>query len=147
MRKEVLALKNFLSQQKLLYQKMFEISLSQKEGKVDVEFLFATLREKQRLVLEIEQLDEKMIGLKEWWKVNKTTLPEEDRIEITRLFSEIEEILQELLKLEGIIAEKVKGNQKELERELGKVSAGKRAVKAYYGKKGARESRFVDRRQ
>ncbi len=147
MRKEVLALKNFLSQQKMLYQKMLEISLAQKEGGVDVEFLFTTLREKQKLVLEIEELDRKMIGLKQWWKVNKTSLPEEDRIEITRLFSDIEQILQELLKLEGIIAEKVKGNQKELEKELTKVNAGKRAVRAYYGKKGLRESRFLDRRQ
>ncbi len=147
MKKELLALRNFLSQERDLYKRMLEISLAQKERAKDVEFLFSALREKQELVLEIEKIDEKMLPLKEWWKVNKDSLSKEERSEVAGLFSEIESILQELLKLEGIIAEKVKESQGEIEKELGKVRTGKKAVKAYYGKTSVGEARFVDRRQ
>ncbi len=148
MRREVLALKDFLSREKGLYEKMLKLSMAQKERPNDIEFLFSALREKQELVLEIEKLNSQMGALKDWWRENKSVLDEEEKGIIESLFSEIEDLLCKLLELEGLLAKKVRESQAEIEKELGKITAGKKAVKAYYGGTGARqEARFVDRQQ
>ncbi len=147
MRKEIVALKQALEKELEAYLKMRQISVQQKERVGDVEFLFSSLRDKQTLMIEIQSIEDGIVGLKDWWKKNKERLQEEESTVIEELFDKIEAVLEELLELEGLITDGVKQNKDDIERQLSHVSFGKKAVKAYYMKKGRNEARFVDRRQ
>ncbi len=147
MSKEAEALIAGLEEELALYRQMLEISNQQVERGGDVEFLFSALKKKQDLVLKIQSVDDRLTELKMWWKQNREGLPGEEKERIVALFDEIEAVVKRLLELEGVLVEQVQRDKDRLEADLSQVNAGKKAVKAYYGKGIGKEARFVDRRQ
>ncbi len=147
MNKEVVALIAGLEEELDLYRQMLEISNQQVERGGDVDFLFSALKKKQELVLKIQSIDDRLAELKMWWKQNRGDLPREEKERIAALFEEIEAVVKRLLELEGVLVEQVQKSKDRLEADLSQVNAGKKAVKAYYGKGTGKEARFVDRRR
>ncbi len=144
---EIEALKSALKQQLQLYQQMLNIAKEQKEKVSDITFLFASLKQKQELVLKIQTIDDKITDLKNIWKRDKNSLPQDQRSSVEQIFDEISSVLQELLELEGLLSKEINSNKKQLEKQLSQVHAGKKAIKAYYKPNRSDEARFVDRKQ
>ncbi len=138
------------SRQYELYRQMLGLSKEQYELRDNMDEIYRILLEKQKLVLQIQNIDKEISESKKWWAENKNLLSREDRRQVETWFEKIENILKQLLDLENQVSSSVKDKMKEVEEKLSEVSVGKRAVRAYGNalkRKGQNEPRFMDKQR
>ena len=137
---------DMLIRQQKLYGQLQE--LSQKQSSLvdgnDPETLLKILAARQRVLDQLTVIDREMEPIRADWQAIYDRLAPQQRQEVRRLVSQIQEILGEVLARDARDTEELSRCQQQVAGKMRNASTGQRVNKAYAGQNVAPQSRYLD---
>ena len=135
-----------LGKQRELYAKLLGMSRRQVElvNRTKTDELLSLLAEKQLVLSELSELQERLSPVHPDWEKVVSALSEQERRELRKIAGEIAGLLEDILKLDDEGRQALENLRDQALSQLKHIGSGKRVLDAYREKESDEGVRFVD---
>ena len=144
--KELHVLLEYFGREQACYTSLLDLSRKQQQliENKEIDELLSVLAEKQKILLKLEKIEQRLLPYKQQWQTLREELDEDDRQVLDMALSTVEELLSELIDLEKKSEKLLAECREETHRQLDDVIRGNTVHRAYVGDRKESSARHFD---